>query len=55
MGHWYPIMSIDFHEHAMIGMMCEVVICVGFYIFRCEESLLRDGLPRMGVPVELGR
>ena len=21
MGHWYPIVSIDFHEHAMIGMM----------------------------------
>jgi len=20
-GHWYPIMSIDFHENAMIGMM----------------------------------
>jgi len=21
-GHWYPIMSIDFHEHDMTGMMC---------------------------------
>ena len=21
MGYWYPIMSIDFHEHAMTGMM----------------------------------
>ena len=21
MGHWYPIVSIDFHEHAMTGMM----------------------------------
>jgi len=21
MGHWYPIVSIDFHEHAMSGMM----------------------------------
>ena len=20
-GHWYPIVSIDFHEHAMTGMM----------------------------------
>jgi len=20
-GHWYPIISIDFHEHAMAGMM----------------------------------
>ena len=20
-GHWYPIMSIDFHEHAMTSMM----------------------------------
>ena len=20
-GHWYPIMSIYFHEHAMTGMM----------------------------------
>ncbi|MCY6488315.1 hypothetical protein, partial [Actinobacillus pleuropneumoniae] len=20
-GHWYPIVSIDFHENAMIGMM----------------------------------
>ena len=21
MGHYYPIMSIDFHKHAMIGVM----------------------------------
>ena len=21
MGHWYPIVSIDFHEHAMTDMM----------------------------------
>ena len=21
MGHWYPIVSIDFHERAMTGMM----------------------------------
>ena len=21
MGNWYPIVSIDFHEHDMIGMM----------------------------------
>jgi len=21
-GHWYPIVSIDFHEHAMTSMMC---------------------------------
>jgi len=21
-GQWYPIMSIDFHEHDMTGMMC---------------------------------
>lgn len=21
MGHWHPIVSVDFHEHVMTGMM----------------------------------
>ena len=55
MGHCYPIVSIDFYEHAIASMMVEAGICLGFFIFRCEEALPRDGLPRIGVPVELGR
>ena len=55
MGYWYPTVSIDFHGHAMNGMMCEASICLSFCIFQCEEALPWDGLPRMGVSTDLGR
>ena len=30
-------------------------MCLGFLVFRCEEALPRDGLPRIGDVGELGR
>ena len=44
MGYWYPIVSIDFHEHDMISMM----------VLR-QETLPRDGSLRIGDAKELGR
>lgn len=43
-GHWYPIVSIYFHEHVMTGMMV-LRICLGFWTFQYEETFPRDGSP----------
>jgi len=32
-GHWYPVVSIDFHEHAMTSMILEAGIFLGIFIF----------------------
>lgn len=37
MGHGYPILAIDCHEHVMADMMVfEVGICIDFWTIRCE-------------------
>jgi len=54
-GHWYPIVSIDIHEHKMTGMMVLRQYMPWFLTFRCEEALPRDGSPRIGDVEELGR
>ena len=45
--HWFP--------WAWYGMMIEVGICLGFYIFQYEEALPRDGSPVIRDVEELGR
>lgn len=45
--HWFPSACYD--------QWFEVGICLGFCIFRCEEALPRDGLPRIWDVGELGR
>ena len=55
MGHWYLIVSIDFHEYAMISMMVlSQGYALDFVSFDVRKPLPRDELPEMGVPSKLG-
>ena len=60
-GHWYPIVSIDFCEHAMTSMM---VLMHGYaLVFRPSNARKpcqgrghpRDYVLKKGIPSELGR
>ena len=53
--HRYPIVSIDFHEHAMTDMMALRQLYAWFLSFRCEEALPRDGSIGIGNARELRR
>jgi len=45
--HWYPIMSIDFHEHAMVGMIIlRQVYSLIFGPFNVRKHF--QGLDRLG-------
>lgn len=59
MGHWYPIVSIDFHEHSMMGMM---IVRKGYALvfgpFDAKKPFqvrgrLRDYVAEKGMPLEL--
>lgn len=61
MGHWYQIMSIDFHDHAMIGMM---LLRQGYtLVFGSSDARKHfqwtdrpsDYLEEKGMPTKLGR
>ena len=61
MGHWYPIVSIDFHEHAMTYMM---VLRHGYaLVFGTSDvrkpfkgrGRSRDCVAEKGMPKKLGR
>ena len=55
-GHWYPIVSIDFHEHAMTDMM---VFRQGYALVFGTSDARKPcqgmDFPGMGVLVEPGR
>lgn len=56
MGHWYQIVSIDYHEHVMTGrMVLRQRYALVFVSSDARKPLPRDGLPKMGVLAELGR
>jgi len=49
MGHWYPIISIDFCEHAMIDMMVfKAGICLGFLSSDVRNPFQGMDCPRWG-------
>ena len=53
--HWYPIVSIDFHDHAMVVMM---VLRQGYALVFVSSDARKhfQGMDfPMGVPTELGR
>ena len=48
-GHWYPIMSIDFHEHAMTSMMVlRQVYALGFLSSDARKPCQGMDYPRWG-------
>ena len=56
MAHWYRIVSTNFHEHAMTGMMVlRQVYALVFISSDARKSLPRDGSLRIGDVGELGR
>ena len=60
MGHWYPIVSSDFHEHSMMGMMVlRKGYALGFGPFDAkkpfqERSRPRDCVAKKRMALELG-
>jgi len=47
-GHWYPIVSIDFHEHALTGMMCWGSYMPYFLYLLMQGSLSKGWTTRDG-------
>lgn len=41
MGHWYPILSIDFHEHSMTNMMVQGKDMPWLLYLLVQESLAK--------------
>ena len=54
-GHWWPIVSIDFHEHAMTDMMVLRKLYALVIDLLMRGSLAKGGSTRIGDAGELRR